>query len=203
MRRQITLRNPSNFDGPARSSSESTILPLRRTYSQAGTFRTAVDNTVESWWEFWAWLHTPAAKGILKSSLAYLLGSMATFLPPIANFLGHQDSKHLVCTITVYFHPSRSQGSMQEAIILGLGAFFYAVFVSVSSMATSVFFESQLGMIELVRVEDLVLSKELLLARRLSLTQFQCRVISWFSLYSSEVVWVSLGGSNKDTMLLW
>lgn len=149
MRRQITLRNPSNFDGPARSSSESSILPLRRTYSQAGTFRTAVDNTVESWWEFWAWLHTPAAKGILKSSLAYLLGSMATFLPPIANFLGHQDSKHLVCTITVYFHPSRSQGSMQEAIILGLGAFFYAVFVSVSSMATSVFFESQLGMIEL------------------------------------------------------
>lgn len=39
---------------------------------------------------------------------------------------------------------------MQEAILLGLGAFFYAVFVSVSSMATSVFFESQLGMIELV-----------------------------------------------------
>ncbi|KAG4440024.1 hypothetical protein IFR05_004474 [Cadophora sp. M221] len=149
VRRQITLRNPSNFDGPARTNSGSSILPLRRTYSQAGTFRTAVDNTVEAGWEFWGWLHTPAAKGILKSSLAYLLGSMATFLPPIANFLGHQDSKHLVCTITVYFHPSRSQGSMQEAIILGLGAFFYAVFVSVSSMATSVFFESQLGMIEL------------------------------------------------------
>ncbi|KAH9223420.1 hypothetical protein DL95DRAFT_431393 [Leptodontidium sp. 2 PMI_412] len=149
VRRQITLRNPSNFDGPARTNSDNSILPLRRTYSQAGTFRTAVDNTVEAGWEFWGWLHTPAAKGILKSSLAYLLGSMATFLPPIANFLGHQDSKHLVCTITVYFHPSRSQGSMQEAIILGLGAFFYAVFVSVSSMATSVFFESQLGMIEL------------------------------------------------------
>ncbi|CZT44109.1 related to Lactobacillus putative histidine protein kinase SppK [Rhynchosporium secalis] len=149
VRRQITLRNPSNFDGPARTNSGSSILHLRRTYSQAATFRTAVDNTVEAWWKFWAWLHTNDAKGILKSSLAYLLGSMATFLPPIANFLGHQDSKHLVCTITVYFHPSRSQGSMQEAIILGLGAFCYAVFISVSSMATSVFFESQLGMIEL------------------------------------------------------
>ncbi|KAI9048648.1 hypothetical protein LZ554_007479 [Drepanopeziza brunnea f. sp. 'monogermtubi'] len=153
VRRQITLRNPLNFDAPARSSSssEDSILPLRRisAFSQAGTFRTALDSTTEAWWDLWEWLQTPLAKGILKASLAYFLGSMGTFLPPLARFLGHQDGKHLVATITVYFHPSRSQGSMQEAIFLGLCAFFYAVFISISSMATAVFFESQTDMIEL------------------------------------------------------
>ena len=73
---------------------------------------------------------------------------MAIFLPPIANFLGHQDGKHMVATITVYFHPSRSAGSMIEAAILGSIAFCYAVFISVSSMAVSVFFDTQLGLIE-------------------------------------------------------
>jgi hypothetical protein len=75
---------------------------------------------------------------------------MATFLPPIANFLGHQDGKHIVATITVYFHPARSAGSMEEAVILGIMAFCYAVFISVSSMAVSVFCETQLGLIEYV-----------------------------------------------------
>jgi hypothetical protein len=74
---------------------------------------------------------------------------MGTFLPPLANFLGHQDGKHLVATITVYFHPARSAGSVEEAGMLGIAAFLYAVFVSISSMAVSVFFESQLDLIEL------------------------------------------------------
>lgn len=54
----------------------------------------------------------------------------------------------MVATITVYFHPSRSAGSMSEAVLLGFGAFLYATFISFSSMATSVFFENQ-GLIEL------------------------------------------------------
>jgi hypothetical protein len=108
-----------------------------------------VDNTVEASKELWKWLKTPTAKGILKCSLAYLLGSAATFLPPLANFLGRQDGKHVVATITVYFHPARSAGSMEEAALLGFGAFLYATFVGIASMATSVFFESQLDLIEL------------------------------------------------------
>jgi len=55
----------------------------------------------------------------------------------------------MVATITVYFHPSRSAGSMEEAAMLGIGAVLYAAFISVSSMAVSVFFETQLDMIEL------------------------------------------------------
>jgi hypothetical protein len=101
------------------------LLPLRRTYSQAGTFRTALDNTMDASKELWQFLQTPIAKGILKCSLAYLLGSMFTFLPPLAKFLGNQDGKHIVATITVYFHPARSAGSMEEAAILGFAAFLY------------------------------------------------------------------------------
>jgi hypothetical protein len=74
---------------------------------------------------------------------------MATFLPPIANFLGHQDGKHMVATITVYFHPARSAGSMGEAAVLGIAAFCYAFLISVSSMAIAVLCETQLGLIEL------------------------------------------------------
>ncbi|KAG0652079.1 hypothetical protein D0Z07_1078 [Hyphodiscus hymeniophilus] len=179
VRRQITLRNPASFDGSSRQDGVDPLLPLRRArgYSQAGTFRTAIDNTVDSakssWKHLGEYLKTPTAKGIMKCSLAlrnlwhmyhsllyrrtitdsgllqYLLGSMATFLPPIANFLGHQDGKHMVATVTVYFHPARSAGSMEEAFMLGIIAFCYAVFISVSSMATAFICESQLGLIEL------------------------------------------------------
>lgn len=55
----------------------------------------------------------------------------------------------MVATITVYFHPARSAGSMEEAALLGFAAFAYATFLSISSMATSVFFETQLDKIEL------------------------------------------------------
>ncbi|KAH8589429.1 Fusaric acid resistance protein-like-domain-containing protein [Bisporella sp. PMI_857] len=150
VRRQITLRNPANFEAPRRQNSNDSLGgALRRTYSQAGTFRTALDGTKALAKEFWQYAQTPTAKGILKCSLAYLLGSMGTFLPPIANFLGAQDGKHMVATITVYFHPSRSAGSMVEAAMLGIAAFCYAVFISVSSMATSALFETQMDLIQL------------------------------------------------------
>jgi hypothetical protein len=74
---------------------------------------------------------------------------MATFVPAIAGLIGKQDGKHMVATITVYFHPSRSAGSMIEAVILGTLAFVYAAFISISSMAVSVLCESQLNLIEL------------------------------------------------------
>lgn len=79
-------------------------------------------------------------QGILKCSLAYVLGSLATFVDPIAVLLGKNDGKHMVATVTVYFHPARSAGSMAEATVLALMAFIYAAFVSFTSMAVSVFF---------------------------------------------------------------
>ena len=79
-------------------------------------------------------------KGIFKCALAYVLGSLATFVPILSNILGRNDSKHLVATITVYFHPSRSLGSMLDALLLAFAAFLYTAIVSVISMSVSVFF---------------------------------------------------------------
>jgi hypothetical protein len=153
VRRQITLRGPSSSDGSSYSNGsndwDSSLLPLRRRNTDTGMFQRAVDGSRDAAERWWRWSKTPVAKGILKCSLAYLLGSMATFLPPLANFLGHQDGKHLVATITVYFHPSRSAGSMEEAAMLGFAAFLYATFVGISSMAVSVYFEQQWDLIEL------------------------------------------------------
>ncbi|KAI9804603.1 MAG: hypothetical protein M1833_006677 [Piccolia ochrophora] len=78
--------------------------------------------------------------GIFKCSLAYSLGSLATFVPVIATFLGTQDGKHMVATVTVYFHPARSQGSMYEATLLAACAFLYALIISFASMGVSIGF---------------------------------------------------------------
>ena len=57
--------------------------------------------------------------GILKCSLAYLLGSLATLVPAISGLIGHrQGSKHMVATVTVWFHPARSIGSMHEVSLV-------------------------------------------------------------------------------------
>jgi hypothetical protein len=81
---------------------------------------------------------------------------MGTFLPPISRFLGNQDGKHMLATIVIYFHPSRSAGSMLEADILGIIAFLYFSFISISSMAVSVLCETQFGLITLGYVIVLV-----------------------------------------------
>lgn len=122
-------------------------LILRR--EDTNIFERSWTYCAESSKELAQWIKSPTGKGILKCSLAYTLGSLATFSPHLAKFLGHQDGKHMVATITVYFHPARSSGSMIEAAILGISAFLYAVFISVSSMAVSVYCETQLGLIEL------------------------------------------------------
>jgi gas vesicle protein len=88
----------------------------------------------------YAYWTSPIGIGILKCTIAYILGSLATFVPAIAGLLGRNDGKHIVATITVYFHPARSAGSMLEAVMIAFAAFSYATFVSFSSMAVSAYF---------------------------------------------------------------
>ncbi|KAL8654323.1 MAG: hypothetical protein Q9210_001560 [Variospora velana] len=87
--------------------------------------------------------------GVLKCSIAYFLGSLATFVPAIATVLGQQDGKHMVATITVYFHPARSQGSMFEAMLLAALAFAYAAFIGSTSMGVSILFGRVLDLVAL------------------------------------------------------
>ncbi|ENH62234.1 hypothetical protein FOC1_g10015201 [Fusarium oxysporum f. sp. cubense race 1] len=98
------------------------------------------------------WLNTPNGRGVLKCTVAYTIASLATFVPFLANFLGKPEGKHVVATITVYFHPARSVGSMIEAILIAVVAVAYAETVSLLSMVTSVFFGSTMHLVTLSHV---------------------------------------------------
>jgi hypothetical protein len=107
---------------------------------------------LEAYWDYsqdhaskaWAFATSKTGIGIFKCSLAYLTGSLATFVPAISGMIGHkQDSKHMVATVTVWFHPARSIGSMHEATIFALIALCYSGFVSFTSMGISMFFGSK------------------------------------------------------------
>ncbi|KAL6856790.1 Fusaric acid resistance protein-like domain-containing protein [Trichoderma novae-zelandiae] len=101
---------------------------------------------------FIRWLDSPLGHGVLKCTLAYTIASLATFLTPLSNFLGTLDGKHVVATITVYFHPARSTGSMIEAVLIAVVAIAYAELVSILSMVVSVLVGSVLGLVTLAHV---------------------------------------------------
>ncbi|CBY02277.1 hypothetical protein LEMA_P010640.1 [Plenodomus lingam JN3] len=139
VRKSFTLRRPAHRSTP---SSEFLLAP--------GHFdpeRHREMSRMEQWKEYckykycqaYSYAASPVGVGILKCSLAYILGSLATFVPFIAALLGRNDGKHIVATITVYFHPARSAGSMIEAVLLAFCAFLYAAAISFSSMAVSVY----------------------------------------------------------------
>lgn len=81
---------------------------------------------------------------------------MGTFFPPLAAFLGQRDGKHIVATITVYFHPARTVGSMLEAVLISFTAVLYGQLLSFISMLTSVVLAGHLGQVVLARLVVLV-----------------------------------------------
>lgn len=88
----------------------------------------------------WKFAKSSTGQGVLKCSLAYTIASLATFVPAISNLIGKADSKHVVCTVTVWFSPARTIGSMHEGTILALIGFCYSAFISFTSMGVSMFF---------------------------------------------------------------
>ena len=159
-KRHATLQGFRAFEN-ANEDETSDRSPLLRQDNSRAAESSIIDLMKHKCWgrlkSLWTFTISTTGQGVLKCSLAYLLGSMATFVPVIAKFLGHQDGKHMVATITVYFHPSRSQGSMFEAVLLALLAFLYAAFICFTSMGVSVFFGQVLDLIVLGHVVVLVL----------------------------------------------
>lgn len=119
------LLAPGRAD-PSRHEEHTLVEKLKTRANQAYTFAAS-----------------PTGLSILKCSLAYVLGSTATFIGPIAGLLGKNDGKHMVATVTVYFHPARSAGSMAEAILVAYTAVVYAALLSFTSMAVSILFAKQ------------------------------------------------------------
>ncbi|KAK6528080.1 hypothetical protein TWF281_009337 [Arthrobotrys megalospora] len=77
---------------------------------------------------------------VLKCSLAYLLGSMGTYIPLFAALFGKNDGKHMVATAAVYFHPARTRGSMAEATMFATIAVLYSCFISAGTLGTATIF---------------------------------------------------------------
>ena len=160
MKRNVTF-GPSpgleaaNVDGPADEQSRF-FQRLKHQGSQNGILVGLLDTAKDGMKQAWSFANSKTGRGVFKCSIAYLIGSMATFVPIIAGTLGKQDGKHMVATITVYFHPARSKGSMVEAIICAVLAFAYAVFISFSSMGVSILFGRTLDMLVLGHIVVLI-----------------------------------------------
>ncbi|RYP32087.1 hypothetical protein DL766_004094 [Monosporascus sp. MC13-8B] len=144
-RRQFTLRHP-DLGSPAENAR---LRPVTEG-------ETAKEKLLMLWYNvklaaalIWGWLNSPKGRGTIKCSVAYLIASMGTFYTPAARFLGPLDGKHIVATITVYFHPARTLGSQVEAVAIAVVAVCYAMLVGTLSMATSVLFGSVWHQVEL------------------------------------------------------
>ncbi|KAL9103306.1 MAG: hypothetical protein Q9163_001648 [Psora crenata] len=152
VKRSVTFGDRPRLDGAdddAPSDEHSPLLgrqvsPRNEDKSLSGK---VIDITKKKTREVWTFAKSNTGRDVFKCSIAYLLGSMATFIPAIAAMIGQQDGKHMVATVTVYYHPARSIGSMVEASICATVAFLYAVFISFSSMGISILFGRTLDLI--------------------------------------------------------
>lgn len=138
-RKQFTLRTSATAG--ARAS-------IINRYAEAETIceqcAAAVDDSKSRVLALWAWLCSDQGHQVLKCTFAYLLGSLATFSPFLSAYLGNRDGKHIVATLTVFFHPARTTGSMMEAILVAIVAVIFANVVCVLSMALAVLSRRQL-----------------------------------------------------------
>ena len=144
----MTFRDLDGTNGDERVDEHAPLLG-RRDPGQSGS--NSFEVILQSWIilirRAWAFANSRTGRGVFKCSVAYFLGSLATFIPFFTKILGQQDGKHIVATITVYFHPARSKGSMFEAIICAILAFVYAAFIGFTSMGVSIFFGQTLDLI--------------------------------------------------------
>ncbi|XWW96883.1 hypothetical protein V2A60_004863 [Cordyceps javanica] len=138
-RKQFTLRTSATAN--ARAS-------IINRYSEAETIceqcAAAVHDGKSRALAFWRWLCSDQGHQVLKCTFAYVLGSLATFSPLLSGFLGDRDGKHIVATLTVFFHPARTTGSMIEAILVAIVAVICANVVCVLSMTVAVLSRKQL-----------------------------------------------------------
>ena len=131
-RRQFTLRTSGSLPSRSRGSDAGIDAPPETIRERVKVTARKVKRKAV---KLWRWFGSDEGHAVLKCTFAYLLGCCGTFFPPLSKFLGHRDGKHIAATITVYFHPARTAGSMIEAVIIALFAIFYAELVALLAMA--------------------------------------------------------------------
>ncbi|KAL6363561.1 hypothetical protein LRP88_02982 [Fusarium phalaenopsidis] len=146
-RQEFSLRTSTNATSNSDNSNDASgYRSFDTAESSKDRLRIIFHNIKVAFVLLWAWLNTDEGHGVLKCVLAYVLGSMGTFLSPLSNFLGNRDGKHVTATITVYFHPARTFGSMLEATVIAFVAVFYAEVISLLSMGIAIAMKTQFGL---------------------------------------------------------
>lgn len=113
---------------------------------------------VSSRWKSWQRLYNNEIfRSVIKCSVAYLIASMGVYYSPFDDFLGKTDSKHLVATVAVYFHPSRSKGSMFQTLTFVIVSLLFSFSVSFGCRLIAGTFFRQ-GEDEISYIIDLVIS---------------------------------------------
>lgn len=141
IKRVFTLRDASRRQDGTNADETQPLLPQNRGQPPIDDWKNRTKNQIRTYSaDAWKFAKSTTGQGILKCSLAYVLASLATFVPAISSLIGKADSKHVVCTVTVWFSPARTIGSMHEGVVLALIGFCYAAFISFTSMAISMFF---------------------------------------------------------------
>ncbi|KAI6768263.1 hypothetical protein HG530_006272 [Fusarium avenaceum] len=145
-RQEFSLHTGTNALSTSDDENKPTYQSFEDAESVSDRLRIIVNNIRTAFVVVWLWLHTEEGHGVLKCTLAYVLGSMGTFFPPLTAFLGNRDGKHVSATITVYFHPARTVGSMLEATVIAVVAVFYAEVISLLSMGIAIALKTQFGL---------------------------------------------------------
>ncbi|KAL9081671.1 MAG: hypothetical protein Q9159_007149 [Coniocarpon cinnabarinum] len=159
VRRSVTLRDPKVFtpsnpsgqpngqhgndsNGTAIQTPQKPLTPPPWTRQVLDAIKASPQTLGHFLWEF---ITGRDGQSVLKCSVAYLIGTMAVFVPFFRNgfFLGPGDGKHLVANITIWFHPARSTGSMHYGTFLAFVFWLFSVAVAFSCMAIVVFFDNQ------------------------------------------------------------
>lgn len=110
-KRTFTLQEASHRWSESSNANSSETTPLLR--SQQRPSASALLYFQELWKHAWEFANSKTGRGIFKCTLAYFLGTLVTFVPALSGLIGRQqDSKHIVATVTVWFHPARTIGSM-------------------------------------------------------------------------------------------
>lgn len=100
---------------------------------------------------------TEAFRNVLKCSLTYLFASMGVYWGPFNHFLGNTDSKHVVATAAVYFHPARTKGSMHQLLVFVMISLLFTFVVALGCRSVSTYFFNE-GADEISYIIDLVVS---------------------------------------------
>lgn len=124
-----TATRPAFSVTPLVSSEEESALNLH----QQSSF---ISSITRSYTYLTSYIKHLITKPITKAAIAYFLASLTVYSPTISDLLGSSDSKHLVCTVVVYFHPSRSVGSMIQALMFVSFSLLFGIGVSVTTLSS-------------------------------------------------------------------